>query len=68
MPTLKAYHQYKAINPKSSFEVLPIADREVPQRIFDQLRDVTKDNGALVALRKVEDITAAGDVFRKEIL
>ena len=42
-----------------TFEVLPIANREVPQRIFDQLRDVTKDNGALVALRKVEDMEDA---------
>jgi hypothetical protein len=64
MPILKASHQYKARSPKTCRyinEIMPMEDREVSQHMFDQFKDTTKDNGALVALRKVED--AEGTVF-----
>jgi hypothetical protein len=62
MPILKASHQYKARNPKTCRyinEIMPMEDREVSQYMFDQFKDVTKDNGVLVALRRVEDAERA---------
>ena len=57
MPKFKAYHHYKLKNPKGSSrinEIIPLADREVRQSVFDEYEDTTVDRSALVTMVKFD--------------
>lgn len=57
MPILKKGHHYKLKNPKKSNyinEIIPMENREVSQRLFDEYEDVTVDRSALVTMVKFD--------------
>jgi hypothetical protein len=56
MPKLEAYHHYRLKgSPKNNEHfIIPIADREVSQKMFDEYKDVTKGNGSVAIMVKFD--------------
>lgn len=65
MPTLKAYHRYENKNSRNSpyiNTIIPMADRQVTQRLFDSFVDTTEEPRVII------DDSERGRDIKKDIL
>jgi len=65
MPTLKAYHKYENKNPRHSQyinTIIPMADRQVTQKLFDSFVDTTEEPRVII------DDSERGRDIKKDIL